>query len=323
MKFSKLSKILIVVLLVSVLAISLIACSTSKNNKDEKQSIDSSISTLMATEPNSADEASKLHNQLMEKENEILSTDKALWEKVFMASNKDNPMIEDGTNYGDFLLSTVEGSKSDFSADEYKILKAAAEQIKEIEGKLTILEQKYPGCGKKPSSGECVDAASAGMAGDASKLMKFPSFNGKDLDGNDVNSSDLFSGNTVTVVNFWFTSCKPCVSELADFEALNKELAAKGGGVVGINSFTLDGNKKEISEAKDILSKKGATYKIIWFDTNCEAGKFTSGLYSYPTTYVVDKNGNIVGQPIVGAITSPEQAAKLNKLIDTAIANSK
>ena len=232
-------------------------------------------------------------------------------------------MIEDGTNYGDFLLSTVEGSKSDFSADEYKILKAAAEQIKEIEGKLTILEQKYPGCGKKPSSGERVDAASAGMAGDASKLMKFPSFNGKDLDGNDVNSSDLFSGNTVTVVNFWFTSCKPCVSELADLEALNKELAAKGGGVVGINSFILDGNKKEISEAKDILSKKGATYKNIWFDTNSEAGKFTSGLYSYPTTYVVDKNGNIVGQPIVGAITSPEQAAKLNKLIDTAIANSK
>ena len=67
----KFSKILTVVLLVSVLAISLIACSTSKNNKDEKQSIDSSSSTLMATEPNSADEASKLYNQLMEKENEI------------------------------------------------------------------------------------------------------------------------------------------------------------------------------------------------------------------------------------------------------------
>ena len=47
----KFSKILTVVLLVSVLAISLIACSISKNNKDEKQSIDSSISTLMATEP--------------------------------------------------------------------------------------------------------------------------------------------------------------------------------------------------------------------------------------------------------------------------------
>lgn len=65
-------------------------------------------------------------------------------------------MIEDGTNYGDFLLSTVEGSKSDFSADEYKILKAAAEQIKEIEGKLTILEQKYPGCGKSRQAGNAL-----------------------------------------------------------------------------------------------------------------------------------------------------------------------
>ena len=264
-----------------------------------------------------------MHKDLMAQENAILSKNTQLWDKVFMAADKGMAMIEDGKNYGDFLLKTIESAKEQFTADELKLLKEGAEQIREIEGKLTVLEQKFPGCGKKPSSGECVDAASAGMAGDASKLMKFPSFNGKDLDGNDVNSSDLFSGNTVTVVNFWFTSCKPCVSELADLEALNKELAAKGGGVVGINSFTLDGNKKEISEAKDILSKKGATYKNIWFDTNSEAGKFTSGLYSYPTTYVVDKNGNIVGQPIVGAITSPEQAAKLNKLIDTAIANSK
>ena len=147
----KFSKILTVVLLVSVLAISLIACSTSKNNKDEKQSIDSSISTLMATEPNSADEASKLHNQLMEKENEILSTDKALWEKVFMASNNVNPMIEDGTNQGDLLLKTIEGAKDQFTDEEYKKLVAGADQIKEIEGKLTILEQKYPACANAPS----------------------------------------------------------------------------------------------------------------------------------------------------------------------------
>ena len=146
MKFSKLSKILTVVLLVPVLAISLIACSTSKDNKDEKQSTDSSISTLMATEPSDADEASKLYNQFMKKENEILSTDKALWEKVFMASNKETPMIEDGTNYGDFLLKTIESEKDQFTDEEYKKLIAGAEQVKEIEGKLTILEQKYPEC---------------------------------------------------------------------------------------------------------------------------------------------------------------------------------
>ena len=193
----KFSKILTVVLLVSVLAISLIACSTSKNNKDEKQSIDSSISTLMATEPNSADEASKLYNQLMEKENEILSTDKALWEKVFMASNKDNPMIEDGTNYGDFLLKTIEGAKDQFTDEEYKKLVAGAEQIKEIEGKLTILEQKYPECANAPSNGDSVPADSNGVISNSGGATSFPSFDGKDLDGNDIKSSDFFKSNNV------------------------------------------------------------------------------------------------------------------------------
>ena len=161
------------------------------------------------------------------------------------------------------------------------------------------------------------------MTNGESGETKFPSFKGKDLDGNDVNSDELFSKNKVTVMNFWFTTCSPCVGELADLEALNKQLAEKGGAVVGINSFTLDGDKTAISDAKDILTKKGVSYKNIWFDSKSEAGKFTSGLYSYPTTYVVDKNGNIVGEPIVGAITAKKQAETLQKLIDQAIANSK
>jgi len=318
MKFSKLSKILTVVLLVSVLAISLIACSTSKDNKDEKQSTDSSISTLMATEPSDADEASKLYNQFIKKENEILSTDKALWEKVFMASNKETTMIEDGTNYGDFLLKTIESEKDQFTDEEYKKLIAGAEQVKEIEGKLTILEQKYPECANAPSNGDSVPADSNGVVSNSSDATSFPSFDGKDLDGNDVKSSELFANSNVTVVNYWFSTCKPCVGELSELE-LNKKLAEKGGQVVGINTFTLDGDKTAISEAKDILSKKGVTYKNIWFDSNSDAGKFTSGIFSYPTTYVVDKNGNIVGEPIVGAITEKNQAKTLEKLIDQAL----
>lgn len=165
--------------------------------------------------------------------------------------------------------------------------------------------------------------AENGKPKENSDLMKFPSFEGKDLDGNEAKSSTLFAGNTVTVVNFWFTTCSPCVGELSDLEALNKSLSEKGGEVVGINSFTLDGDKTAISEAKDVLTKKGASYKNIWFESNSEAGKFTSGLYSYTTTYVVDKNGNIVGDPITGTITGKKQSEKLNKLIDQAIANSK
>ena len=185
-----------------------------------------------------------------------------------------------------------------------------------------ILEQKFPGCGGKPSDGSMSVPAENGKPIENDDLMKFPAFDGKDLDGNEVDSSTLFEGNTVTVVNFWFTTCSPCVNELADLEELNKQLAEKGGAVVGINSFTLDGDETAISEAKDILTKKGVSYKNIWFNSNSEAGKFTSGLFSYPTTYVVDKNGNIVGEPIVGAITAQKQAETLQKLIDQAIANS-
>lgn len=308
-------------LTVFLLIFSLAACGTSKDNKKDDGNKKSEIAALMATEPGTKDEATALHQKLMEQENAILSNNSALWEKVFLSANK--AMIEDGGNYGDFLLKTIDGAKDQFKADELKLLNEGAEQIREIEKKLAALEQKFPGCGKKPSDGDMSVPAENGKPTEKGDPMKFPAFDGKDLDGNEVKSSTLFAGNTVTVVNFWFTTCSPCVGELADLEALNKQLTEKGGAVVGINSFTLDGDKAAISEAKDILAKKGVSYQNIWFDAKSEAGKFTSGLYSYPTTYVVDKNGNIVGEPIVGAITAKKQAETLQKLIDQAIANSK
>ncbi len=315
----KLSKIA-VLLMVPVLALSLVACSAPKGDASDAASGDAKIAELMAQKPSSAEEAAELHKQLLQKENEIFASDNALWEKVFLAANKDVPMIEDGKNYGDFLLDTIESAKDQFAADEFKTLKAGAQQVKEIEEKLTALEKEFPGCGSTPGEGESVDASTAGMTNGKSDAAKFPSFKGKDLDGNDVNSDELFSKNKVTVMNFWFTTCKPCVGELSDLEELNKELAAKGGQVVGVNSFTLDGNKDEVADAKDVLSKKGVTYKNIWFKSDSEAGKFTSNLYSFPTTYVIDQNGNIVGEPIMGGINSAEQREALNKLIDQALA---
>ena len=317
----KTTKIL-TVLTVFLLILSLAACNMSKGNKKDDENNKSEIAALIAMEPGTNDEAAELHQKLMEQENAILSENSALWEKVFISADKGTAMIEDGGNYGDFLLKTIDSAKDQFKADELKLLKDGAEQIREIESKLTILEQKFPGCGGKPSDGSMSVPAENGKPIENDDLMKFPAFDGKDLDGNEVDSSTLFEGNTVTVVNFWFTTCSPCVNELADLEELNKQLAEKGGAVVGINSFTLDGDETAISEAKDILTKKGVSYKNIWFDSNSEAGKFTSGLFSYPTTYVVDKNGNIVGEPIVGAITAQKQAETLQKLIDQAIANS-
>ena len=376
-------KSLIALLLAALMMVSAAACGMNNDSKDgSKGKKTEAQSSMTDGEPKSPEEAAAMYKKLMEEEKAILDENPALWEKVFMAADKGMVLIEDGKNYGEFLLDTIESAKDQFTADELKLLKADAEKIRAIEMKLTKLVNKYPelsdkdgdgganmpeessvpsdkpssgnkgGSGNtdKPSSGNKGGSGSTGSTGNtgkpsdnsgntgksssgntgntgntgstptASPRQKFPSFSGKDLNGNSVTSGSLFSGNSVTVVNFWFTTCGPCVGELGELDALNKKLAQKGGAVVGINAFTLDGDEAAIADAKAVLAKKGATYKNIYFDSGSAAGKFTNGIYAFPTTYVIDRNGGIVGEPIVGAITSKAQMDALQKLIDTALA---
>lgn len=374
-------KSLIALLLAALMMVSAAACGMNNDSKDgSKGKKTEAQSSMTDGEPKSPEEAAAMYKKLMEEEKAILDENPALWEKVFMAADKGMVLIEDGKNYGEFLLDTIESAKDQFTADELKLLKADAEKIRAIEMKLTKLVNKYPelsdkdgdgganmpeesavpsdkpssgnkgGSGNtgKPSSGSKDNSGSTGSTGNtgkpssgntgntgkpssgntgntgstptASPRQKFPSFSGKDLNGNSVTSGSLFSGNSVTVVNFWFTTCGPCVGELGELDALNKKLAQKGGAVVGINAFTLDGDEAAIADAKAVLAKKGATYKNIYFDSGSAAGKFTNGIYAFPTTYVIDRNGGIVGEPIVGAITSKAQMDALQKLIDTALA---
>ena len=292
MKLKKMTALLLATLMV----LSLAACGAKGDSKTDNDG-----DTAQTEEP------AATHKSLMDRENEILSENTELWEKVFLAADKGMAMIEDGKNYGDFLLDTIESAKDQFSDEEYALLKKSAQEISEIENKLTELEKQHP-----EILNEETDAN-----GD---VQKFPSFEGKDLDGNEVKSDELFSANAVTVVNFWFTTCNPCVGELSELDALNKELAEKGGSLIGVNTFTLDGDEAAISEAKDVLAKKGATYQNVYFNSDGEAGKFTTNIFAYPTTYVVDRNGNIVGDPIVGAITEKNQAEALQAQIDKALA---
>ena len=315
MKFQKFTALLLAVLLV----LSLAACGAKDNDKQADMSGDSSA---MTGEPKTAEEALALHKELLERENALLSENAELWEKVFMAADKGMTMQEDGKNYGDFLLDTVEAAKEQFTDKEYAWLKESATEISNIENKLTELEEKYPEIMQKSMDGDMSMPAGSDTSTppDDGSMQKFPAFEGKNLDGNTVKSDELFSGNTVTVVNFWFTTCNPCVGELAELDALNKELAEKGGSLIGVNTFTLDGDETAISEAKDVLAKKGATYQNVYFDSDGEAGKFTTNIFAYPTTYVVDRSGNIVGEPIVGAITEKKQAETLQKLIEQTLA---
>ena len=296
-------------LLAALMVLTLAACGTASSSAAGAAS-----GAAVTDEPQTTEEATALYAKLMDQENALLSENTDLWDKVYLQANKGMAMVEDGKNYGDFLLDTIEAAKSEFSAEELEVLTKAAGEIRDIENQLTALEEKFPDCQQAYMNG------GASVSPEEGSLQKFPAFEGKDLDGNTVNSDDLFSANAVTVVNFWFTACKPCVGELGDLDALNRELAEKGGALIGINTTTLNGDEASIAEAKEVLAKKGASYQNVYFDASGAAGAFIQNIFAYPTTYVVDRNGNIVGDPIMGAITEKNQAETLQKLIDQALA---
>ena len=305
------AKKIITLLLAAVLVLSLAACGTKPAENGGGDG-----------EPQTLEEAKTLYDQLVAQENAIQAENTELWEKVFLSADKGMAMMEDGKNYGEFLLSTIEAAKEQFTDEEYELLKEKATEIKNIEDRLAALEEKFPSLSGTPAEdGSMSVPAGSDMTTppDDGSMQKFPAFEGKDLDGNTVKSSELFAKNAVTVVNFWFTTCNPCVGELAELDTLNKELTEKGGALIGVNTFTLDGDEAAISEAKNVLAKKGATYQNVYFASDGEAGKFTTNIFAYPTTYVVDRNGNIVGDPIVGAITEKKQAEALQAQIDKAL----
>ena len=275
-----------------VLAFSLAACGQGA----------SSASTASSSASSAAAET-KTEEQLLAEENEILSANDALWEKVFSSMDKNVTETTLSTNYGDFLRSALEKAKDQFSDEEYKTLTADAEKIRVIEEQIAALA---------PAE----DAASSGAA---SQGTAFPQFEGSDLEGNPVDNS-LFAGNAFTVVNFWFNGCKPCVEELDDLNALNEKVKSQGGEVIGINTETLDGNQQGIEAAKKLLAATGASYRNIYFASGSEAGKFALNIMAFPTTYVFDRDGNVVGQPLLGGIDKEENLAALQKNIDAALA---
>ena len=155
----------------------------------------------------------------------------------------------------------------------------------------------------------------ADVAQDASP---FKNFSATDFDGNTVDDT-LFSNNAVTVMNFWFTGCKPCVGELSKLNELNETLKAMGGEVVGVNTETFDGNESAIADAKKVLESQNAAYRNLSLNLDSEAGKYASGIMAFPTTILVDRNGNIVGEPLLGGIDIQENYDALMQQIQSVV----
>ena len=232
-------------------------------------------------------------DDLYQQENQIFADHEDVWNKVFGMINKST--ADPSGNYADFLANTVDSNKDSFSEDELK----TEEQIAELENDTTTSE----------------DTDAENNSKDASP---FRDFSGQDYDGNTVDES-LFSKNAVTVVNFWFTGCKPCVAELSKLNELNDAIKSMGGEVVGINTETFDGNQDAIKEAAAVLESQGAKYRNLSIDSASAAGKYASDIMAFPTTILVDRNGNIVGEPMLGGIDNQENYDTLMKQIQSVI----
>jgi len=297
----KLKKVIAASLAISVL-FAFTGCGNSSSTTNTKQESSST------TETGSTDELNKKLDDLYQQENQLFADHKDAWDKAFGLMNKNTAGDAMNENYADVLASTVESNKDSFSEEEYETLSKDIETIRGIEEEIAKLE-------KESAASESSDNASS--KSDESTGV-FKGFKGKDLDGNDVDDS-LFAKNKVTVVNFWFSGCKPCVGELSKLNELNETLKEIGGEVVGINTDTLDNNEAGIKEAKEILKAQGASYKNLTFDSNSTVGKYAGNIMAFPTTVLVDKDGNIVGEPFMGGIDDQSNYDQLMKQIQSVL----
>ena len=240
-------------------------------------------------------------DDLYQQENQIFEKHKDVWEIVFRKMSKADAGSD---NYAEYIASTVESNKKSFTDDELKTLKEDIETIRGIEEQITEVENKLDASGASDSKDD--------------DTIAFNNISGKDFDGNDVDEN-LFSKNAVTVMNFWFTGCKPCVAELSKLNELNDAIKSMGGEVVGVNTDTFDGKEATIKEAKKILESQGAKYRNFALDSSSDAGKYASEIMAFPTTILVDRKGNIVGEPMVGGIDNQENYDTLMKQIKSVI----
>lgn len=302
----KTKKIFIPVFTLSV-ALLLTACSgkeaadTTKTQTTQTESGTESV-TEFGTETTEAS-GTKL-DDLYQQENQIFADHEEVWNKVFGMMNKST--ADPSGNYADYLADTVDSNKDSFSEDELKTLTDDIETIRKIEEQIAELENDT-------TASEDTDAEN-----NSEDASPFRDFSGQDYGGNTVDES-LFSNNAVTVVNFWFTGCKPCVAELSKLNELNDAIKSMGGEVVGINTETFDANKDAIKEAASILESQGAKYRNLSIASDSAAGKYASDIMAFPTTILVDRNGNIVGEPMLGGIDNQDNYDTLMKQIQSVI----
>ena len=122
-------------------------------------------------------------------------------------------------------------------------------------------------------------------------------FQAKDLDGNIISSSELFKNNKITMINLWGLWCPYCVRETGELAELHKKFQAKGCGIIGVEAEPKY-DEKTLNAARKFLQDEGVTYPNVLMPDDVKNFQEVMG---YPTSFFVDSNGKILGEPIIGA----------------------
>ena len=145
----------------------------------------------------------------------------------------------------------------------------------------------------------------------------FPTFSEVDTEGNEV-TNDIFSEYDATIVNFWNNGCGTCIEEMPELEEYFQEFQEKNINLIGVASDSGE-SEEQLETARKILKEKGVTYTNLFPDPDQALyTDFISQLAGYPTTYVIDSEGNIVGAPIIGNVKAQEDTlnARLEQAMD-------
>ena len=148
---------------------------------------------------------------------------------------------------------------------------------------------------------------------DAIPTVPAPDFTLTDQYGNTHTLSD-YKGKTV-FLNFWATWCPPCRAEMPEIQEIYEEYGENGSDVVilGIAGPNL-GREGSAEDIADFLKDNGYTYPVVMDEGGLNA--YLYGISAYPTTFMIDKNGNIYGY-VTGQITKDIMLSIIEQTVDS------
>ena len=143
--------------------------------------------------------------------------------------------------------------------------------------------------------------------------IKALTFKTTDLNGNEV-TQDIFKKADVSMVNIWATWCPPCKAELPDIGNLERAYREKGCAVLAICSDVTDEDDSALEEAKEII--KDSECDFIVLKKNASLDAIYNNIQAYPTTLFFNKDGDVIGNIIIGGRSEEDFAKAFDELLE-------